>query len=116
MGRDLIFGPRPDVANGLIDIAPHLLQGYIATGAAILAFETKRQAGVHEFQEVNVECRVGLHPGQLVKKTDAAGSGLEKPAQHAVLRPQVTLASWQVLHDVVSGCAQGVFGRDDLLW
>src|SRR5260370_38081735 len=74
------------------------------------AVESQRQAGVLQLEEVVIDDRVLLEPRELVKEAHAADAFAEETAQHAVLRPDVTVLGRDVLDDVVGGGANDVFG------
>jgi hypothetical protein len=74
------------------------------------AVESQRQAGMLQLEEVVIDDRVLLEPRELVKEAHATDAFAEETAQHAVLRPDVTVLGRDVLDDVVGGGAIDVFG------
>src|SRR6266446_1159493 len=109
--RQLAVDLRTQSAQRFVKIALDLLQcGDAARGGAMDAVESQRQAGVLQLEEVVIDDRVLLEARELVKEAHAADAFAEKTAQHAVLRPDVTVLSRDVLDDVVGGGANDVFG------
>ena len=70
---------------------------------------------MHDLEQPEIDCRVLLGAIELLKETDPAHALVEEPDEHAVLRPDPAVLARQVLHDVVGGRRQRVFGGFDLI-
>ncbi len=110
MRRQVLDGLGRGAADRLVEIASQPLQGAHAAGRAIDALEAQAQTGVHELQQAEVDGRVLLGAVELLEEFDAAGALAEEAHQHAVARPDVAVLGRQVLHDVVGGGGERVFG------
>src|SRR5262249_46788508 len=98
-------------AQRLVEIALNLLQrGDAACRGAMDSMESEREAGMLQLQQIIVDHRVLFEPRKLVKETHAADALAEETAQHAVLRPDVTVFGRDVLDDIVGGGADDVLG------
>jgi hypothetical protein len=75
------------------------------------ALETERKTRVLQLEHIVIQQRILLEPRQFVEKSHAADAFTEEPAQHAILRPDVTVVCRDVLDDIVSRGADEVFGR-----
>ncbi|MET4795898.1 hypothetical protein ABIF64_008076 [Bradyrhizobium japonicum] len=73
------------------------------------ALKTKRKAGVLEFEDRIVDQWINLQMVEDLEETDPADTLAEEPAQHRILRPDVALLGWDVLHDIVGSGTQDVF-------
>src|SRR6266542_226171 len=73
------------------------------------SLKAKRKTGVLKFEDRIVDQGSNLHMVEDLKETDAADALAEEPAQHRILRPDVTLLGWDVLHDIVGSGTQDVF-------
>src|SRR6201986_4676710 len=71
--------------------------------------EAEAQAGVLKFEYIIVEQGILLETVEFVEKSHATDAFAEKPAQHAVLRPDMTIFGRNVLDDVVRGGTNNVF-------
>ena len=63
-----------------------------------------------QLEHIVIVQRILLEPRELVEESHAADPLAEKTAQHAVLRPDVAVFRGDVLHDIVGGGADDVFG------
>ena len=77
---------------------------------AIDALEAEAQAGVHDLEQAEIDRRILLGAIELLKKLHAAGALAEEANEHAVFRPQMPIVGRQVLHDVVGGRGERIFG------
>ena len=111
MRRQLAIDLGTHAAQRLVQVALNLLQGRDATGRrAVNALEADAETGVLKLEHIVVEQGILLQSRELVEKSDAADAFAEKPAQHAVLRPDVPVLGGDILNDVVGGRANDVLG------
>ena len=76
---------------------------------AVDTLETKRQAGMVQFQDRIIDERIEFGVVKHLKKSHAAGTLAEEAAQHTVLRPNMTLFRGNVLDDIIGRSTQDVF-------
>ena len=109
--RKILRDLGADPPQGLVEIALDLLQGSQAPGlGAIDALEAKRQAGVVQFEHRVIDQRIEFGVIEQLEEAHAADALAEEAAEHAVLRPDMTVFGGNVLDDVVGGSAEDVFG------
>jgi hypothetical protein len=76
---------------------------------AVDTLETKRQTCMVQFQNRVVDERIELGLVEQIEKSHAPGSLAEKAAQHAVLRPNMTIFGRNMLDDIIGCGAQDIF-------
>ena len=95
--------------QGLIKIALNLLEsGQTPVLSPVDSLETKCKAGMLQFQQRIVDDGIELCLVEDFEKSYPAGALAEETAQHAVLRPDMTIFSGDVLDDVVCRGTQNI--------
>ena len=97
-------------AQGLEEFALDHLEIVGAAGrGAVNALEAQRQAGMHQFEQVVIDRRIGLGLVEHLEEAHAADALAEEAREHAVLRPDMPVVAGDVLDDVVGGRGDDVF-------